>query len=291
MRKALAGLTIAFSSAATLLLFAAVLLFVGVIVFRGWPGLAPGLIFGDTRPLDALLLRRQVFDGLFPAMAGTLALVALTMTLAVPAGLATGIYLAEYARGRGKALLSLLFDILAGLPSIVVGLAGLALTIVLHRLFPGRIGPCLLISALALAFLVLPYLVRSVQLALESVPRTLRLTAPALGADKLTTIRAVLLPACLPEIAGGIILAVGRAIEDTAVIMLTGAVASAGVPRSLLAQYEALPFYIYYISGQYADPEELQRGFAAALLLLAMCVVMLVAAQWLARRGSLRRQP
>ncbi len=291
MRKALATLTIAFSSAATLLLFAAVLLFVGVIVFRGWPGLAPGLIFGDTRPLDALLLRRQVFDGLFPAMAGTLALVALTMTLAVPAGLATGIYLAEYARGRGKAVISLLFDILAGLPSIVVGLAGLALTIVLHRLFPGRIGPCLLISALALAFLVLPYLVRSVQLALESVPRTLRLTAPALGADKLTTIRAVLLPACLPEIAGGIILAVGRAIEDTAVIMLTGAVASAGVPRSLLAQYEALPFYIYYISGQYADPEELQRGFAAALLLLAMCVVMLVAAQWLARRGSLRRQP
>ena len=290
MRKALAALTIAFSSAATLLLFAAVLLFVGVIVFRGWPGLAPGLIFGDTRPLDALLLRRQVFDGLFPAMAGTLALVALTMTLAVPAGLATGIYLAEYARGRGKAVISLLFDILAGLPSIVVGLAGLALTIVLHRLFPGRIGPCLLISALALAFLVLPYLVRSVQLALESVPRTLRLTAPALGADKLTTIRAVLLPACLPEIAGGIILAVGRAIEDTAVIMLTGAVASAGVPRSLLAQYEALPFYIYYISGQYADPEELQRGFAAALLLLAMCVVMLVAAQWLARRGSLRRQ-
>jgi phosphate transport system permease protein len=291
MRKALAGLTIAFSSAATLLLFAAVLLFVGVIVFRGWPGLTPGLIFGDTRPLDALLLRRQVFDGLFPAMAGTLALVALTMTLAVPAGLATGIYLAEYARGSGKAVISLLFDILAGLPSIVVGLAGLALTIVLHRLFPGRIGPCLLISSLALAFLILPYLVRSVQLALESLPRTLRLTAPALGADKLTTIRAVLLPACLPEIAGGIILAVGRAIEDTAVIMLTGAVASAGVPRSLLAQYEALPFYIYYISGQYADPEELQRGFAAALLLLAMCVVMLVAAQWLARRGSLRRQP
>ena len=291
MRRALGTLTIAFSFAATLLLFAAVLFFVGVIVYRGWPGLAPGLIFGDTRPLDALLLRRQVFDGLFPAMAGTLALMGLTMTLAVPAGLATGIYLAEYARGRGKAWLSLLFDILAGLPSIVVGLAGLALTIILHRIFPGRIGPCLLISALALAFLVLPYLVRSVQLALESVPRTLRLTAPALGADKLTTIRAVLLPACLPEIAGGIILAVGRAIEDTAVIMLTGAVASAGVPRSLLAQYEALPFYIYYISGQYADPEELQRGFAAALLLLAMCVVMLLAAQLLSTGGSLRRRP
>ncbi len=291
MRRALGTLTIAFSFAATLLLFAAVLFFVGVIVYRGWSGLAPGLIFGDTRPLDALLLRRQVFDGLFPAMAGTLALMALTMTLAVPAGLATGIYLAEYARGRGKALLSLLFDILAGLPSIVVGLAGLALTIILHRIFPGRIGPCLLISALALAFLVLPYLVRSVQLALESVPRTLRLTAPALGADKLTTIRAVLLPACLPEIAGGIILAVGRAIEDTAVIMLTGAVASAGVPRSLLAQYEALPFYIYYISGQYADPEELQRGFAAALLLLAMCVVMLLAAQLLSTGNPLRRRP
>lgn len=272
-------LTILFAWTATAILLLAVLFFLGVIVVKGWSVLGLDLIFGEVEPVEALLLRRQVFHGLLPAVAGTLALTGLTMLFAVPAGISIGIYLAEYAGSRTKAVFGLLFDILAGLPSIVVGLAGLALTIVLHRLFPGRIGPCLLISAMALAFLVLPYVVRSVQLALESVPKSLRLCAPALGARRFANIRHVLLPYCLTEIVGGMILAVGRAVEDTAVIMLTGAVATAGVPRSLLSQYEALPFFIYYISSQYADPEELRMGFGAAILLLGLPAILLLGAQ------------
>jgi phosphate transport system permease protein len=122
-------------------------------------------------------------------------------------------------------------------------------------------------------------LVRSVQLALESVPISLRLCAPALGAGRFANIRHVLLPYCLSEIVGGMILAIGRAIEDTAVIMLTGAVATAGIPRSLFSQYEALPFFIYYISSQYADPEELRMGYGAAILLLGLTAFLLLAAQ------------
>ena len=171
-----------------------------------------------------------------------------------------------------------MFDILAGLPSIVVGLAGFSLTIILHRLLPGRLGPCLLISALALGFLILPYLIRSTQMALESVAPSLRLSAPALGATHLQNIRYVLLPASLPDILGGIILAIGRAAEDTAVIMLTGVVVSAGLPRSLFEQFEALPFYIYYISSQYTNPEELQMGYGAAILLLTVCAVLFFSA-------------
>jgi phosphate transport system permease protein len=76
----------------------------------------------------------------------------------------------------------------------------------------------------------------------------------------------------------GIILAIGRCAEDTAVIMLTGAVASAGLPRSLFSQYEALPFFIYYISSQYADSEELMQGYGASIVLLFLCALLFVTA-------------
>jgi phosphate transport system permease protein len=262
----------AWSSAFTL--FGAVTVIIGFLLSRGARTLNMALIFGNTAPLDALLLRKPVFNGLLPAIVGTLLLVVLAVGMAFPVGLATGIYLAEYARGKIKTVLSLLFDVLAGIPSIVIGLFGFSLAVFLHRHLCGRIYPCLLISALALAFLVLPYLIRSTQTALESLPVQIRIIAPALGATKLQNICHVLLPGTLQTIMSGVILAIGRCAEDTAVIMLTGAVATAGMPGSLLNSYEALPFYIYYISSQYADPEELLRGYGAAILLLLICLFL-----------------
>ncbi len=261
-----------------LALFGGVFYVLGYLVYRGGETLGLELLFGDVSPLDALLLRKPVFDGLFPAMVGTLFLVVIAVGITVPVGVSAGIYMAEYGRGRSKQILSVPFDVLAGLPSIVVGLAGFSLTIVLHRFFPGKIGPCLIISALALGFLILPYLIRSTQMALESVPLSLRQTGPAMGATQLQNIFYVLLPSRLPDILGGIILAIGRAAEDTAVIMLTGVVVSAGLPRSLFEQFEALPFYIYYISSQYSDPAELGMGFGAAILLLFICGILFFSA-------------
>lgn len=245
-----------------------------VIVFlfyKGWPALNSALIFGRAEPLAALLLRQPVFDGLLPAMAGTLALVATAIVLALPVGVGAGIYLAEYSRGPVKRILTLFFDLLAGIPSIVVGLFGFSLAVFLHHHVDDRIYPCLLISASALAFLVLPYLVRSTQTALESLPLQVRLIAPALGATRLQNIFKVLMPRALDGIVSGIIIAIGRCAEDTAVIMLTGAVATAGIPKSLLGSYEALPFFIYYISSQYTDQQELRKGYGAAILLLMLC--------------------
>ena len=278
MRRMVERSVIILSWVSTLFLLTFLSFLLGYLLYRGGGSLGVSLIFGNIPPIDALLLRRQVFNGLFPAIAGTFALVFLAVGLAIPVGLAAGIYMAEYARGRVKNLLSLLFDVLAGLPSIVVGLAGFSLTLLLHRLFRGALGPCLLLSALAIAFLILPYLIRSTQMALESLPLPLRLTAPALGATRLENIRSVLLPNSLSDILGGVLLAIGRAAEDTAVIMLTGVVASAGLPRSFFEQFEALPFYIYYISSQYADPAELRMGFGAAILLLAVCGLLFVMA-------------
>jgi phosphate transport system permease protein len=84
----------------------------------------------------------------------------------------------------------------------------------------------------------------------------------------------VLIPKSLSGIVSGIILSIGRCAEDTAVILLTRAVAFAGVPKSLFVQYEALPFYIYYISSQYANQQERLSGYGASIILLLICALL-----------------
>ncbi len=264
----------AFAWACGAILLAAIGSVIGYVFLKGLHTVGLTLIFGDTDPVAALLMKRQVFDGLFPAMVGTLLLVILSVGLAVPLGVSAGVYLAEYAGGRARNLFNVLFDILAGLPSIVIGLVGFSLAVFLNRHLSERLHPCLLISSVALAFLVLPYIIRTTQVSLENLPSQSRMTALALGADRLQNVFRVLLPQSLPGLLSGIILAIGRCAEDTAVIMLTGVVASAGVPRSLLSRYEALPFYIYYVSSQYADQRELATGYGASILLLVICLLL-----------------
>lgn len=266
------GFTV-FAWGAGMVLAGSVFCLTGYLVIKGWPALGLDLIFGSTRPLDALTLKRQVFDGVFPALVGTTLLVVLSVSLAVPLGLFTGIYMAEFAPGPVKNAFSLFYDILAGVPSVVVGLFGFSLTLFLHRIV-GHVFPCLLISAFSLAFLVLPYLIRSTQVALENLPLDIRLTALALGASPVQNLLFVLIPRCLPGIVSGVVLSIGRCAEDTAVIMLTGVVATAGLPKSLLGSFEALPFYIYTVSSQYMDADELSRGYGAAILLLCVCVFL-----------------
>ncbi len=267
-----------------IVLLAAITGVMGFLFYQGWQSLNPRLIFGTTPPWDAVMLRQRVLNGLFPAMAGTFLLVCLAVSWAVPVGIAAGIYLAEYAGGKTRKFLNMIFDVLAGLPSIVIGLFGLSITIYLNNHLSTRIYPCLLISSVALAFLVLPYTIRATQTALERQPVSLRMTAPALGASKLQNIIRVLLPQSLSGIMSGVILATGRCAEDTAVIMLTGAVAMGGIPHSLLSNYEALPFYIYYISSQYADREELAMGYGAAIILLFICLVLFSLAFFIQKR-------
>jgi phosphate transport system permease protein len=270
-----------FSWGCALLLCTSLIIIIGFLVVKGYRAINLELIFADTRPLDALLLKRQVFGGLFPAIVGTLSLILLSIGFALPLGLASGIYLAEYAPVRLKWFFSLIVDILAGIPSIVVGLFGFSITIFLHHFFSDQIFPCLLISALSLAFLVLPYIIKTTQNAIESLPLQVRLTAPSLGATQLENIMFVLLPSALSDIVSGIVLAIGRCAEDTAVIMLTGVVATAGIPKSIFSNFEALPFYIYYIASEYSDPSELMKGYGAALILLVICAGLFVIAHWI----------
>ena len=276
--------TIVFCWISTAVLVGAVGTILCYLLLKGLGTITPRLIFGQTSPLDALLFRAHVFDGLFPAIVGTLVLVVLSVSLAVPVGLSTGVYLAEYAGQWTKRVFNLFFDILAGIPSIVIGLFGFSLAIFLHKHYSKSIQPCLLISGLALAFLVLPYIIRTTQVSLEGLPPSTRVTALALGATKLQNILLVLIPKSLQGIISGVILAIGRCAEDTAVIMLTGVVAMAGIPKSLLSKYEALPFYIYYISSQYTNPQELLTGYGASIILLLLCVILFSIAFILKRR-------
>jgi phosphate transport system permease protein len=265
---------IGFSWLCGLALLTAILGIFAHLLSRGAGAVNLRLIFGDTDPLAALLLQKPVFTGLLPAIVGTFAVVILSVSLAIPLGMASGIYMAEYARDGVKAILGVLFDILAGVPSIVIGLFGFALAVFLHRHFPAHITPSLIISSVSLAMLVLPYIIRSTQIALENLPAETKSIAVALGATKLQNIGYVLVPKALPGIISGVVLAIGRCAEDTAVIMLTGVVASAGIPRSVFGHYEALPFYIYYVSSQYATSQELQSGYGASLILLVICALL-----------------
>lgn len=259
-----------------LLYFGAVLGIIGFLAIKGSGQLSLSLIFGDVSPIDAMLLRRHVFDGLFPAIAGTTLLVIFTMGFAIPVGIGAGIYLAEYAEYPMKRAMNIFFDTLAAIPSIVIGLFGLSLIIFLNKYFYVRIYPSLLISSLSLSILVLPYIIRSTQLALEGIPQITRLTALSLGATKLQNIFYVLLPKSLSGILSGVLLAVGRCASDVAVIMLTGVAANAGIPKSILGPFEALPFYIFYISSEYKNQVELMNGYSASLILLIICAILFI---------------
>lgn len=260
------------------LVFLCVAALAGFLLLNGAPVFGPRLLFGDTPPLEAILGARPVWDGLWPALAGTLCLVALTICIAVFPGVGCGVFLAAYAGPRWKKILGGAVDVLAGTPSIVMGLFGFTLILFLRRTFFPSANTCLLLAAGCLAVLVLPVLIVSTREALEAVPGNLRLTAAALGMSREGYLRHVALPSASRGIWGGVVLAVGRGAEDTAVIMLTGVVANAGLPAGLTAKFEALPFAVYYIAAQYQSQEELALGFGAALLLLLLAGGLVLAA-------------
>lgn len=131
-----------------------------------------------------------------------------------------------------------------------------------------------------MALLVLPYMALATRSALAQLPHRLRDTADALGLSRRQAMWHVFLPAIRRDIMGGVVLAPGRAAEDVAVILLTGAVASAGLPH-WFGKFEALPFFIMVKANEYRDEMDLARAFVAALLLLG--------AGWRTGRGVARR--
>lgn len=209
-----------------------------------------------------------VEGGIFPAILGTFYLVLGTIIVALPLGMASAIYLSEYAhQGRFTKLTRLAIVTLAGVPSIVFGLFGLGLFVLFFKF-----GASILAGALTLACMVLPTIIVSSEEALRAVPRALREGSLALGATKWETIRSNVLPYAIPGMMTGSILGIGRAAGETAPILLTAAAFYLpSLPTSVFDQCMALPYHLYVLSTQIPDAEKVRpMQYGAALVLLVL---------------------
>lgn len=244
------------------------------LLVKGYDAISPSFLFGSTNwqhnIFKIILGKKPVFDGLWPAVAGTCWLVVLSAILYIPVGIATAIYLRIYAKKGLARLINLCVDILAGIPSILMGLLGYMIIIFLRKTFHADVNTSLWLASLCLAALVLPYQIRTTEASIASVPQEMWLAGFATGFSRWQLTRFVLLPLSTRGIASGIVLSAGRTAQDVAVILLTGVAANAGAPRGLGDKFEAIPFNIYYLSSQYRDEHELKMAFGASLILFVI---------------------
>ena len=208
--------------------------------------------------------------GIFPVIVGTVLLTFLCMIVVIPIGVTTAIFLAEYSKS-GALLNAVMMSIytLAGVPSVVFGLFGLAVFVVAFHF-----GMSLLAGSLTLAVMVLPYIISTSEEAIKAVPYSFREASLACGATKWQTIRRVVIPTAIPGILTGAILGTAKVSGETAPIMFTAAAFfTPGVPRSLLEPVMALPYHIYVLATASTHIEEtrpIQYGTALTLILLVL---------------------
>ena len=217
-------------------------------------------------------------NGIRDIIVGTLAMVGLTLVIAVPIGVLAAIYMGEYAK-KGKVLTTIRFCVesLAGILSILYGLVG-------YTFFAIQLafGFSLLSSALTLAIMVLPVIIRSTEEALFTVPDSYREGSLALGASKLTTLFRVILPSAIPGILSAIILSMGRVMGETAAVYYTAGT-MARVPSSVFSSTRSLAVHLYLLV-----KEGLESGdaFATATILIVIVVGLNALANFIAKRLS-----
>jgi len=208
--------------------------------------------------------------GIFPAIVGTFYLVLGTMLAALPLGIASAVYLSEYARQtlftRGVRLAIIT---LAGVPSIVFGLFGLGMFVIFFGF-----GASILAGSLTLACMVLPTIIVASEEALRAVPQSLREGSLALGATKWQTIWKNVLPYSLSGMLTGSILGIGRAAGETAPILLTvAAFFLPKLPKSVFDQVMALPYHLYILATQHPEAHKVRPlQYGTALVLLALVI-------------------
>jgi phosphate transport system permease protein len=224
--------------------------------------------------------------GILPCILGTVCLSLGAILIAFPIGVASAIYLNEYARpGRMLRIIRLGINNLAGVPSVVFGLFGLAFFVVWMNM-----GVCILAGALTLASMSLPVIIGSTEEALRSVPDTYREASLGLGATKWQTIFRVVLPAAMPGILTGGILGISRAAGETAPIMFTAAVFyTPFLPSSPFDEIMALPYHIYVLATAGTEIEATRHlQYGTAIVLIALVLGMNLAA--IIYRAKLRKK-
>ncbi len=222
--------------------------------------------FVSTMPEDGMMA-----GGIFPAIIGTLCLIAGSVLFAFPIGVLSGIYMNEYLKnGWLKKIISLMTDNLAGVPSIVFGLFGMALFV--NKL---KFGDSILAGSLTLGLLALPVIIRTTEEALKSIDDSYRQASLALGASKLYTIKKVIIPIAFPNIITGLILSIGRVSGETAPILFTvAAYFLPKLPHSIFDQVMALPYHLYVLATSGTDIEK-ARPMAYGTALILIIIVLL----------------
>ncbi|MHA1745946.1 MAG: phosphate ABC transporter permease PstA [Promethearchaeota archaeon] len=245
---------------AVITVFAILVIVIGFVIIKGVSVISWEFLTSYPRDLGRK-------GGIFPAIVGSLYLVAGAVAFAVPLGIASGLYLAEYTKpNKFNRLIRMSIDNLNGTPSIVFGLFGF----IVFCIFTGW-GKTLLAGQLTLALMILPTLIRTTEQAILSVRQDVREGSYALGANKWDTVKKIVIPSAIPGIVTGTILGMGRAIGETAPIMFTAAVFSLRrLPNSFLSPVMALPYHLFLLSTTVPGGQENAYGTAFVLFILVL---------------------
>jgi len=247
----------------TALLVAPVLLILTTLVIKGGPAISIDFLF--TNPTHGMTA-----GGIFPALLGTIWLVAVALLISVPLGVAAAVYLSEYAGNNWfTRVINLAVINLAGVPSIVHALFGVGAFVLFFKF-----GTSILAASLTLAIMTLPVVIVATRESLQSVPLAFREACWNMGATRWQTIRRVVLPNAVSGILTGIILEVSRTAGETAPIMFTGAVFfTPFLPQGIFDQTMALSLHLFVVSTQVPGvPDDLPYG--VALVLVALVLLM-----------------
>jgi phosphate transport system permease protein len=262
-KRALAdGLLIGFFWLSGLFILMVLLAIIWYLVWRGGPFISIEFIMASPAgiPLGSE-------GGIFPAIKGTLWLILLALVLSLCPGLLTAAYLSEYGRsGRLAAMINLLVQSMAGVPSIVTGLFVYALAVVTLGW-----GISLLAGGLALAIMVFPVIVVSTRDALLAVDENYRLVANSLGVSKSYTLYRIILPRAAAGIIAGVLLALGYAAGATAPIMVTAAAIIASSSGALFEPVMALPYHLYILFNEHIS---MDQAYATALVLVILLLMI-----------------
>lgn len=251
---------------------AVIVFLIGYILVKGIPNLNPSLFAWQYNSENVSMM---------PAILNTLIYTAVSLLMAVPAGVFAAVYLAEYAR-RGNVFVRLIrttAQTLSGIPSIVYGLFGYLMFCVYFKL-----GYSMLAGTLTLAVMILPLIMRTTEEALCAVPDSYREASYGLGAGKLRTVFKVILPSAMPGILSGVILGIGRIVGETAALIYTAGTV-AGVVTKFTDSGRTLSVHMYALlsEGLYMD-----EAYATAVILLLAVIIINAVSGFIASRITRR---
>ncbi len=249
--------------------FAALIFIICYILIRGVPHLTPSLFAWSYNTESVSML---------PSIINTVIMTVISLIIAIPLGLFTAIYLVEYSGKSNSKIVQIIritTETLSGIPSIIYGLFGMLFFVTYLKW-----GYSILAGALTMSIMVLPLIMRTAEEALLAVSNSFREASFGLGAGKLRTIFRIVLPAAMPGISSGIILAIGRIVGETAALMYTSGTV-ANIPSGLMSSGRTLALHMYALSseGLYEN-----QAYATAVVLLVLVLMINTLSSFIARK-------